>query len=184
MEHLLNKLDLRQLYMLGGAAIFLMLTAFAVFVIQPMYERHESVHLELGSLRELDDSGPPASLKPLEAAVTDYERTLLGELQNVPTRQLESHIIAALQSSAWQSQINLVTVEPLETPEGLPYQEIAFRLEVEGRYFNLSDWVRQVTTSLGYVVFKEYALKVDKEGQDPLLSGRVLLAAYRVSEVP
>lgn len=177
---LIASYPLRQIYLVFGSVVFLALTAVTMLGIKPLYERYDRISWELKSLRALDYSSSTASLAPLETEVRAYERTLLGDLQNVPVRQLESHIIAALQSSAWQTEVNLLSIEPLDTLENMPYREIAFRLEIEGKYFNLDDWIASVTDQLGYVVFKEYTLRVKEQGLDPTLSARVLLAAYRV----
>ena len=176
----LDKLELRQIYMLFGSVTFLALTALFIFEGKPLYQRYQQTDEQLNSLRQLGVQPAGSGLKAIEAEVKKYQQELLGELQNIPSRQLESHIIAALQSNAWQSEVNLLSIEPLESVQGLPYEEISFRLEIEGYYYNLDDWINNVSTQLGFVVFKEYALKVRQQANNPVLHARVLLSAYRV----
>ena len=183
MAELLNKLELRQIYLILGSITFLGITAMVMFTGKPLYERYDNVSWELNSLRQLQFSNAQTALAELEGEVDGLHQQLMGDLQSIPTRQLESHIIAALQDSAWRSEIDLLSIEPLPQVEGLPYEEISFRLEVEGKYFNLDDWINSVSDQLGYVVFKEYVLKISQDGADPALHARLMLSAYRMEPV-
>ncbi len=184
MRQLLNRIDLRQLYLIAGSVALLSVTALVMLMGKPVYETYARTAESLHSLRGIAASGSyNQAIAGLETEIAGYEKTLRGELQNIPLRQLESHIIGALQNSAWRSDVELLSVEPLEALEGLPYREIAFRLEVEGEYFNLDRWMSDLGEQLGYVVFKEYTLKVAKTGAEPRISARVLLAAYRVGDL-
>ena len=183
MSELLARFELRQIYLLLGSVTFLSLTALVMFYAKPMYERYDATQWELLSLKEVQYSDAQATLTQIELEVAALEQVLLGDFQTIPTRQLEAHIIAALQDSAWRNEIELVSVEPLDQVVGMPYEEVSFRLEVEGPYFNLYDWIQGVGNQLGYVVFKEYALKVNREGKDPILNARLTLSAYRMEPV-
>jgi len=179
---LINQLEKRQVKLIVGSVLFLAFTALTMFMIKPLHARYAAVEQELATLSALDLDNAPTSLAPLENQVNELEKKLLGELMNVPTRELEAHIISALQRIAWDSEVNLLRIEPLEIAEGLPYQEIAFRLEIDGGYYNLEKWLAGVSSQLGHVVFKEYELKVTKAGTDPQLRASVQVAAYRVTE--
>ena len=176
----LERIEMRQIYLLVGSLSFLSLTAIVMFLGKPLYERYDQVSWELASLREVEYTNASDALSRIESEVSQLEQALLGDFQNIPTRQLEAHIIAALQDSAWRSDIDLLSIEPLEQVAGLPYEEIAFRLEIQGQYFNLNDWIDAVSSQLGYVVFKEYVMKISQDGRDPVLNARLLLSAYRV----
>ena len=180
MTNLIDKLELRQIYLLLGSVVFLGLTAMWAFAAKPLYERYDKVSWELDSLRQLSFSNAQHALQEMESDVESLKQQLMGDLQRIPTRQLESHIIAALQDSAWRADVDLLSIEPLSQADGLPYEEISFRLEVEGRYFNLDDWINSVSAQLGYVVFKEYVLKISTDAIDPTLHARLLLSTYRM----
>jgi hypothetical protein len=63
------------------------------------------------------------------------------------------------------------------------YREVLFRVELSGDYFALLDWLADVSEELGFVVIKEYQLSVaDVDPQDPVLTTKLLLAAYRVMD--
>ncbi len=181
LDQYLAKLETRQINLGLGAVLLLACGAIGSFLAKPLYDRYGEISWELQSLRQIDYQSAGATLGALETRVAQLESSLLGDLQMIPTRELESHIIEALQNSAWRSNVELVSVEPLEKPDGLPYEEIAFRLEVQGHYFELDRWLEEVREQLGYVVFKEYAVKLQQVGgDDPLLHARLLLSAYRM----
>ena len=176
----LQKLAPRELMLVAGATVFLVLTALVVFVGKPLYARFEVSGTELDGLRALAHTPVDAGLAPLEQEVEKLRTVLEGDLKNLPERQLESHMVSAFQSASWQHDVNLVTIEPVPSAVELPYQELTFRLELTGSYNNLDSWMRSVNTQLGYVVFNEYVLKVKTPGPEPELSARVLLSAYRM----
>ncbi len=182
MTALLDRLDLRQLYLIAGSAIFLLLTALVMFGGKPLYARYANTDTQLNGLRTLARMPSNLGIEPLEQEVAELEKTLQGDLKNLPIKQLESHIISALQSASWQYDVKLVTIEPAMEDLELPYQELSFRLQLEGSYFGLDNWMRSVSDQLGYVVFKSYVLKVQNAGVDPVLSARVQLSAYRMDE--
>ncbi len=177
-----DRLDLRQLYLVLGSAVLLLLTAAVMFAGKPMYARYDAVDTELDGLRSLAQAPPALGVAPLEEEVAELRATLQGDLQNLPIKQLESHIIAALQSTSWQYDVTLITIEPHMEELELPYQELVFQLEIEGAYFGLDSWMQAVSEQLGYVVFKEYSLKVKEPGIEPVLSARVRLSAYRMED--
>ena len=178
----LDRFDLRQLYLVAGSVVLLGLTAAAMFAGKPLYARYDRVDTELDGLRSLAHTPANLGIEPLEEEVRQLELELQGDLQNLPIKQLESHIISALQGASWQYDVNLVTIEPRTEDLELPYQELTFQLQLEGGYFGLDRWMQAVSDQLGYVVFKEYALKVKEPGLEPVLSARVLLSAYRMGE--
>ena len=179
---MIEQLELRQVHLIGGSAAFLLLTAFAMLVGKPLYADYDKTQTEKSGLSMLATSAVSAGIKPLEDEVAALTGKLHGELQNLPVKQLEAHIIAALQSASWQYDVKLLTIEPDMDESDLPYQELSFKLELEGTYFSLDDWMRSVSSQLGYVVVKEYSLKVADAGVEPTLSARILLSAYRMQE--
>lgn len=178
--HYLNAFAPRQWFLLGGSALLLGITALTIFWIKPLYERYSASQTDVATLENLVGLGPVGSLAPLEQEIARYERELLGDMHGIPLKQLEAHIIGALQHNVWSSEVDLLTIEPQENSSAAPHEEIAFRLEISGTYFNLADWMEQVNQQLGFVVIKEYTFVGKRDAPDPILNARVLLAAYRV----
>ncbi|MCP5178829.1 MAG: type 4a pilus biogenesis protein PilO [Pseudomonadales bacterium] len=170
----------REVALIGGAGLFLVVSLLVAFVGKPLYGKFRDSATELEGLRALADQPQEAGLEPLEAEVQKLSESLHGNLHNLPANQLEAHMVSALQSASWQHDVTLVTIEPVAVPVELPYQELTFRLELEGSYTDLSDWLQNVTTQLGYVVVTEYGLKVKEPGRNPALVARMQLSAYRM----
>lgn len=182
MPAVLSRLAPREVRLIAGCSLFLVLSALTAFVGKPLYGTFVATGTELDGLRALEHAPTEAGLEPLEQEVDRLMTVLQGDLKDLPDRQLESHMVTAFQSASWQHDVNLVTIEPVEVPVELPYKELTFRLELEGSYAGLDSWVQTVSTQLGYVVFNEYVLKVKTPGREPVLSARVELSAYRMRE--
>ena len=182
--HPLMQLEPREARLIFLSVMFLVLSMFAAFVGKPLYHRFVDTAAELEGLQALVEMPAEVGLHPLEAEVEGLLVQLKGDLKNLPARQLESHMVAAFQSASWQHDVTLVTIEPVPVTVELPYQELTFRLELEGSYAGLDNWVQMVSGQLGYVVFNEYMLKVKTPGKEPVLSARVELSAYRMQEMP
>ena len=178
----LSRLAPKEIRLIAGSSLFLVLSALTAFVGKPMYGAFVTTGTELAGLRALENAPTEAGLAPIEQEVDRLMTILQGDLKDLPDRQLESHMVTAFQSASWQHNVNLVTIEPVEVPVELPYKELTFRLELEGSYAGLDSWVQTVSTQLGYVVFNEYVLKVKTPGREPVLSARVELSAYRMKE--
>jgi Tfp pilus assembly protein PilO len=178
----IQKLTPRELLLICGSAVFLVMTALVVFVGKPLFARFETSAEELDGLRSLAHVPVDTGLSALQQEVDQLRTVLEGDLKNLPERQLESHMVSAFQSASWQHDVNLVTIEPVPSAVELPYQELTFRLELTGSYNNLDNWMQSVHTQLGYVVFNEYVLKVKTPGSEPELSARLVLSAYRMRD--
>ncbi len=178
----LSRLAPREIRLIAGCSLFLVLSALTAFVGKPLYGAFVETGTELAGLQALEHAPTEAGLEPIEKEVDRLMTILQGDLKDLPDRQLESHMVTAFQSASWQHDVNLVTIEPVEVPVELPYKELTFRLELEGSYAGLDGWVQTVSTQLGYVVFNEYVLKVKTPGREPVLSARVELSAYRMKE--
>jgi len=172
----------REIRLVAGCALFLVLSGLAAFVGKPLYLRFAESGMELEGLRALENAPTEAGLEPLELEVDRLSTLLKGDLKDLPDNQLESHMVTAFQSASWQHDVNLITIEPVAIPVELPYQELTFRLELEGSYTGLDNWVQTISGQLGYVVFDEYVLKVKVPGKQPVLSARIELSAYRMKD--
>ena len=96
---------------------------------------------------------------------------------------MESFILGRLQTISWRNDIALVSVEPSMGESVEMYREVLFRVELSGDYFSLLEWLGDVSAELGFVVIKEFQLSVSKaDPQDPLITTKLLLAAYRVKD--
>ncbi|MDH3642139.1 MAG: type 4a pilus biogenesis protein PilO [Gammaproteobacteria bacterium] len=185
MEHLLNQLDGRQLKLIAACGAIVLIAAIVNYGFWPKIQ-------ELGALREsravmtqvtATQVSAEAEIARLDDEVKTLSHRLQGDMANLPVRQMEAFIIGRLQNISWRNDITLVGVEPAIGESVEMYREVLFRVELSGDYFSLLDWLGDVSSELGFVVIKEYQLSVaDIDPQDPLLTTKLLLAAYRVMD--
>lgn len=185
MQDLLNQLDGRQLKLISGCAGVLLLALVISYGFWPKVQ-------ELQGLRESRDVmaqvtatqvSAEAEIARLDDEVKALRHRLQGDMANLPVRQMEAFIIGRLQNISWRNDVTLVGVEPAVGESVEMYREVLFRVELSGDYFALLDWLGDVSSELGFVVIKEYQLSVaDRDPRDPLLTTKLLLAAYRVMD--
>ena len=128
---------------------------------------------------------PERELAELESAVAGLRHRVKGDLEGLPAEQLESFVISRLQSISWRHQIELSSIRPTPGERVAKYAEHLFQVELRGGYFEQLRWLQDLSNDLGFVVIKEFQLSTTRNSRspdDPKLSGRALLAAYRPGE--
>ncbi len=184
MQDLLNKLDNRQLALIGLSATILVLAALVTYGFMPKTQELRAA-LEARNVMmqvALNEAGSEAEIVRLSDELKTLRHRLQGDMANLPLRQMEAFIIGRLQSISWRNDITLVGVEPAVGESVEMYREVLFRVELSGDYFDLLDWLADVSAELGFVVIKEFQLNVaEARPKDPRLTTRLLIAAYRVT---
>lgn len=185
MQDLLAKLDPRQLKLIGGCVIVLVLAELFAYGVWPRVQ-------ELGALRDnravmsqvsATPQGAEGEIARLTEEIEDLRKRLQGDMANLPMRQMESFILGRLQTISWRNGVALVSVEPAAGQPVEMYREVLFRVELTGEYASLIQWLEDVSTELGFVVIKEYQLNIAQaDPHNPALKTRLLLATYRVMD--
>lgn len=177
-----DRLATREVGLIAGVSVFLVVVTLAVFAGKPMYAKFRDSGAELDARRMLEDLPGGTGIARLEEDVRELQATLEEVNGNLPEQQLESRMVSAFRSASSQHGVHLITLEAVATTPGLPYRELTFRLELSGSYRNLDNWIHSIHAQLGHVVFNEYVLRVKTPGPEPELSARILLSAYRLRE--
>ena len=184
-QELLDKLDLRQQQLLAGGSLLLLAALLFSYVLLPEIKVYRA---SLGSRTVLEDiagQGQAVSqqLENLAAEVEALEKQLHGDMANLPEKQLESFVIGRLQAISWRSNVELVSIEPSAGETIDVFQESLFKVEVSGAYFDLFDWLGEISGDLGFVVIKEYAMRPTEDvAKDPNLVVNLTIASYRLTE--
>ncbi len=184
MQDLLNKLDNRQIALVGLSATIVVLAALVIYGFMPKTQELRSLLENRNVMMQmtLDEASSETEVVRLGDELKTLRHRLQGDMANLPLRQMEAFIIGRLQSISWRNDILLVGVEPTIGESVEMYREVLFRVELSGDYFDLLDWLADVSAELGFVVIKEFQLNVaEADPKDPRLTTRLLIAAYRVT---
>lgn len=164
-----------------GTLAALTLLAGYLYVLKP----------SLGALGALEEGQPAASLESLQAeftsngvALADAKREL-GELRSqlfggpadLPPEKAESYIVERLDRTAEHHAIELLGVRPGESKQVLMFDELLYEVEVEGEFFALVAWLREIEQELRPLVINEFGMK--PRGQGVRVGMKLRLASYR-----
>ena len=185
MKDLLAQIDERQLKLICGCLILLLLAAVVMYGFWPKVQDLRSLYDDRAVLAQVTttQTGAEGEIDRLNDSLETLRKQLQGDMANLPLREMESFILGRLQTISWRNDITLVGVEPTMGQSVEMYREVLFRVELSGDYFSLLEWLGDVSAELGFVVIKEFQLSVSKaDPQDPLITTKLLLAAYRVKD--
>lgn len=181
MTALFEKMETRQIMLLLGGAALLICTALASALLIPQIQRYRTISSDRAALPPpADDAELAAMLGARDAEISALSRRLHGEMAGLPPREIESFVIDSLQSIAWRRDVTLQGVRPSTGETVDAFQELVFRLELSGDYYDLFAWLRDLHSELGFVVIKEYRMqRADQNNATPLLKVELTLASYR-----
>ena len=184
MRDLLKKLDNRQLALIGLSATTVVLAALVTYGFWPKTQELQTLIETRNVMTQvtLNEASSETEIVRLSDELKTLRHRLQGDMANLPLREMEAFIIGRLQSISWRNDIILVGVEPATGESVEMYREVLFRVELSGDYFDLLDWLADVSAELGFVVIKEFQLNVaETNPKNPRLTTRLLIAAYRVT---
>ena len=185
MQDILAKFEDRQLKLLAVCGVILLLGAAFAYGFLPKVNELRGLLESREVLAQVSatDTGAEGEITRLNDAIESLRTRLQGDMANLPLREMESFILGRLQTISWRNNMTLVGVEPTMGETVEMYREVLFRVELTGDYFSLLEWLGDVSSELGFVVIKEFQLGVAQaDPQAPVLTTRLLLAAYRVKD--
>ena len=119
-------------------------------------------------------------IRELEIDVAKMKRKLKGDMANLPEKKMEAYIIGKLQNISWNHEINLVSVKPAKGNEIQMFQEILFKVQISGDYFDLYKWLLDLRNQLGFIVIKNLELnKLNINDPDTTLLMKLNIASYK-----
>ena len=124
----------------------------------------------------------PVSAGKVEIAATretiaELRTELYGGSSRLPPEKMESYIVDRLDRISASHEVELVGVTPGEAQEVLMFDEVPYDVRVEGDYFALFRWLREVERELRPMVVKEFNIRplADTEA----VAMKLRLASYR-----
>ena len=185
MQALLNQLDARQLKLMGGCAVVLLIAAFVMYGIWPSVNELQALRENRAVLTQVNAApqGADGEITRLRTELEDLRKRLQGDMANLPLRQMESFIIGRLQGISWRNHIDLLSVNPGMGGRVQVFEEVLFNVRVSGDYFDLYQWLQEVREELGYVVVKQFNItpgaSTDKSDR---LTATFTIVSYREAE--
>ena len=183
MDNLLKQLDRRQLSLIGGGILALLAIALLTYVVQPRFKEFRAARASFTLLQATSetDAGLNAQLTTLRTHVDVLERAFHGDMANLPLKQMEAFIIGRLQGISWSTDVQFMGVQPEDGGLSGQFSELLFNVELQGRYFDIFDWLEAVREQLGFVVIKQFEITpVGPTGvAEPQLQVNLTMASYR-----
>jgi type IV pilus assembly PilO-like protein len=183
----LDRLDRRQLRLLG-AGVFILLTAILfTYVLWPPIKTYGEERAAMHVLEQAVLQGQDVSsqLERTVAEVAALDKQLHGDMANLPENQFEAFVVGRLQTISWRNNVELLRVEPNAAGETIQmFRESLFDVELSGDYFDLFAWLNDIRQELGFVVIEEYEMRtIEEVAENPRLAVHVTIASYRVAQL-
>ncbi|MEM7219662.1 MAG: type 4a pilus biogenesis protein PilO [Pseudomonadota bacterium] len=181
----LGTIDDRLLRLIGGCLLIVAIAAVTTRSVVPQYRQFAAANnnaaiIETLSTQHIDVS---AEIDATRSDIDRQTRRIRGELAGLPAARLEAFVIGKLQTASWRHDLEMHSIEPNPGERTNRYQETLFRLELEGSYRSILDWMEDLARDAAFLVVQEVQLTADtSDAADPLIRARLQLAAYRFEE--
>ena len=176
-----GKRELALILLLVGAVLLAPITTYAVWPQLRDYRAASDSQQTLAAAMANEDE-LIARLDTLRDEVATLEKRLHGDTANLPPKQVGAYIIGRLQAISWRNRVQLVGVQPMEGNEIDAFQELLFDVRINGDYFDLHNWLRDLSDELGFVVIKHYRMSpADNKRPAPTLAAELTIASYRTA---
>ena len=117
----------------------------------------------------------------IEGDVNKLSRQLHGDMARLPVKQMESFVIGRLQKVSWNTDVELVSVQPGRGGQVQNFRERLFEVRLNAHYHDFFEWLQVVNDELGYIVVKKFEIApADRELVNPELSLTLTLVSYRI----
>lgn len=182
MPAFVTRLDLRQLWLLGGGTLAVLVALLSMNAVRPQLKAYRAAIAAESTLRTARAGEPPLEqqLTQEHDAIDALGERLHGEMADVPVRDLEAVVVGRLQGVSWRHDVELVSVRPGRGEQVEMFEELLFDVELNGRYGDLYAWLQDLRGELGFVVIKEFSVQRADDGPAPAkLRATLTLAAYR-----
>lgn len=186
LDQALDRLDPRQLRLLLGGGVLLLVTALFFQLVWPQMKALRALRSSQTIL--MGSSGNQADLArqvtTLRGEVDALRHRLQGDLGDLPPRQVEAHVIGLLQELCWRHRLELASVMPQAGEQMHVFRETVFDLEVHGDYADFTAWLAEAREKLGFLVVKHYEItpleaKADTASAQPRLTMKLRIGAWR-----
>ena len=178
----LGRFDKREFSLILAGIVFAVMALLVTYLVVPKIKTFRGVSTTEITLKKVVENGDllDTQLAQLESDIDSLQRRLHGDMASLPEKEIEAYIVGKLQRTSWQNNVQLVGIEPSDGATIESFHEILFRVSLAGDYFDLYQWLREVSNELGFVLIKQYEMRpMDTLSQQPRLSVTLTMATYR-----
>ncbi len=180
----LNRFDRKEISLILALTVFTVMSLLFTYLVLPKVKIYRGIAKTEITLSKVVDDGNflDNQLAQLHDDIDILQHRLHGDMASLPEKEIEAYIIGKLQRISWQNDVQLVGIEPSAGATIEPFHEILFRVRLAGDYFDMYQWLQDVSSELGFVLIKQYEMKpMENFSQDPRLSVKLTMATYRAS---
>ena len=182
MRSIFDQINQKTLMILLAGITLLVLATSSVYAILPQVKAMKSGLATRAELKQLvsNQDALEDQKKKLLASVEQRRRDLRGDMANLPEKKMEAYIIGELQNISWKHNINLAGVKPMQGEQIQTFQELLFKVQLSGEYFDLYDWLQELRNQLGFIVIKSIQINPFRDQSDQTrLSMKLTIASYK-----
>ena len=165
------------------SAVALLVLAEFTYLLWPQVKSYRELNATYSLLEQAvgNSGGLDKELQQVDAEVADLSHQLHGDMAQLPVKQMESFVIGRLQKVSWNTDVELVSVQPGSGGQVQNFREQLFEVKLNARYHDFFEWLQTVNDELGYIVVKKFEIKPsDREFDNPRLSLSLTLVSYRI----
>lgn len=182
MLRVLKRFGRRELALILALTVFSVIALLFTYLVLPKIKVYRDVAQTEITLGKVVQNGDllDNQLAQLDSDVDSLQRRLHGDMASLPEKEIEAHVIGRLQRVSWQNSVQLVGIEPSAGATIGTFREILFQVNLAGDYFDMYQWLRDVSDELGFVIIKQYEMKpMNNNSTNLQLSVSLTMATYR-----
>jgi Tfp pilus assembly protein PilO len=179
---LLRRFDRKELAMILTLVVFAITSLLFTYLTLPKIKIYRDIAKTESTLSKVVESGDllDDQIDQLRGDIESLQRRLHGDMASLPEKQIEAHVIGKLQKLSWQNNVQLLGIEPSAGATIETFHEILFRVDLAGDYFDMYQWLQDVSSELGFVLIKKYEMNpMNDASGSPRLSVKLDMATYR-----
>lgn len=177
-----SRFDRRELALILSLSVFAVLALQFTYEVLPKIKTYRGIAKEEVTLNRVVENGDhlDAQLAQLRGDIELMQHRLQGDMASLPEKEIEAFVVGKLQRISWQNNVQLVGVEPSDGAIIESFHEILFHVSLAGDYFDMYEWLGDVSNDLGFVLIKQYEMKAtDNLSLQPRLAVTLTMATYR-----
>ncbi len=169
--------------MLAGVVLLVVLVE-VTYLLWPQVRQYRALSASHATLQQAVTSSDSleAQLGKIDAEVQTLSRRLHGDMARLPAKQMESFVIGRLQKVSWNTDVELLSVQPGSGRQVQNFRESLFEVKLAARFHDFFEWLQTVNDELGYIVVKKFEIQPSENDRldDPKLTLLLTLVSYRM----